>query len=82
MSITKIYFDLSLMSEFGVAICQTPLIVLRHKINERKEIKMISKCTTCGYTAEPQDIWCRVCSDLKATPKVWVRMQHVMDITQ
>lgn len=42
---------------------------------------MFSLCKTCGYTAEPQDIWCRVCSDLKATPKVWVRMENVVQIT-
>lgn len=40
---------------------------------------MISKCNACGYTAEPQDIWCRVCSDIKAN--VWVRMERVTDIT-
>jgi hypothetical protein len=36
---------------------------------------MMSKCPTCDYTAEPQDIWCRVC------PK-WQRMEHVMDVTR
>jgi len=39
MSITKIYFDLSLMSELRLDKCQTPLIVLRH----RKLIKVINK---------------------------------------
>jgi uncharacterized OB-fold protein len=32
---------------------------------------MFSLCETCGYTAEPQDIWCSVCYRNK---KEFVRM--------
>ena len=42
---------------------------------------MFSLCKTCGYTAEPQDIWCPVCSDLNVRPRVWVRMESVVQIT-
>ena len=35
---------------------------------------MFSLCEKCGYTAEPQDSFCPVCSDLDARPRVWVRM--------
>jgi hypothetical protein len=38
MHLTNYFFDLSLMSEFGVAICQTPLLRLRY--NKKKGVKM------------------------------------------
>lgn len=40
---------------------------------------MFSLCKTCGYTAEPQDIFCVVC------PKVdgkYQRLERVVHITQ
>jgi uncharacterized OB-fold protein len=31
------------------------------KLLERKEQKMFRECKKCGYTAEPQDMWCSPC---------------------
>lgn len=35
---------------------------------------MFSLCEKCGYTADPQDIVCVVCTDLTAPRSEWVRM--------
>ena len=35
---------------------------------------MFSLCEKCGYTAEPQDLFCPVCSNLDVRPRVFVKM--------
>jgi len=39
---------------------------------------MFSQCLKCGYIAEPQDIFCVVCSDLSAPSSTWVRMTRIV----
>ena len=35
---------------------------------------MFSICEICGYTAEPQDTICMVCTDMSKPRSTWVRL--------
>lgn len=43
---------------------------------------MMSKCPVCGYTAEPQDIFCVVCPKTVVNGRTqYQRMERVVQIT-
>jgi rubrerythrin len=44
---------------------------------------MFSLCKTCGYTAEPQDIFCPVCpTTIVKGRREYQRLERVMKVTK